>query len=358
MAANQRPRSWLRRRWWLVLLILIGVPALLARIALDPSSIEALLKQVARDQYALDLQVAGAVSLKVFPRPRLSLSETTVADTQGRQLAALKRLEVDLPWRSLWTTPPPLGRVWMTDVQIQAGPALDDWWALFNTGPPSPTLQWPVIADGFSARRVRYFAAAAVEPEAAGEESEPATNPPLNIEIEAIDLEPLYAGAPLGLDLVVHAQGYRLALRLSGRADERDGALRVASGEYELAFGPEGDDDEALQVQGNMDLSLLAAGAVRGEFEAQIDDPRWLAELSGLPLQAPLTVQAELSGEQPYETDVQAAIKSAELDLLGRWPLGGDALARPAFLRGDYRGSDDLRLDGIDLQRQPPQPDP
>lgn len=357
MDTAQRPRSWLRRRWWLVFIVLVGLPALLARIALDPSNIEALLKQVATDKYALDLQVPGEVSLQVFPRPRLSLRGARLNDLQDRELATLERLEVDLPWRSLWTSPPPLGRIWMTDVRIQAGPALDDWWALFNTGPPSPTLHWPVIADGFSARRVRYVTAAMAETSAdeSPDEQDYAVG---DVEIEAIDLDPLYAGAPLNLELAVHAQGHRFALRLSGRAEERGGALRIAGGEFEFAFGPTGDDDEALQAQGTADLSLFAAGGLRGQIDLNVEDPRWLAEQSGLALQQPLKLQAELTGALDYETDVLAAINSEELQFTGRWPIGGDAAAREAYLRGDYTGSDGLRLQGLELVRQPPAENP
>jgi len=353
MDTAQRPRSWLRRRWWLLLIVLIGLPALLARIALDPSSIEALLKQVATDRYALDLQVPGEVSLQVFPRPRLSLRQARLNDLHGRELATLERLEVDLPWRSLWTSPPPLGRIWMTDVRIQAGPALDNWWALFNTGPPSPTLHWPVIADGFSARRVRYVAAAMTET-SADELPDGQANAIGDVAVEAIDLDPLYAGAPLNLELVMHAQGYRFALRLSGRAEENGGALRIAGGEFETAFGPAGDDDEALQAQGTADLSLFAAGGLRGQIDLTVEDPRWLAEQAGLALRQPVSVQAELTGALDYETDVVAAIDSKELQLTGRWPIGGDAAAREAYLRGDYEGSDGLSLKGLELVRQRP----
>ncbi len=231
-----------------------------------------------------------------------------------------------------------------------------------------------MIADGFSARRVRYLnspptreaAEIAVasnvlaQPDDSVDDAA-ADNAEIDnvlVEIEAVDLEPLYSGAPLGLDLALHAQGYRFALRLSGRAEDSSGALRVAGGQFEAAFGPQGDDDEALQAQGTVDLSLLAAGGLRGEIAAVLEDPRWLAELSGLALQQALRVQVQLDGQQAYETDLAATINSEELQLEGRWPIGGDPLSREAYLRGDYAGSDGVTLEGLELVRESPAQDP
>ena len=350
-----RPRWY--RRWWLwLLLVLLALPALLAAILLDPASIERTLKQLARENYGLELRIEGQVALTVFPRPRLALTQVRLSDGASRGLARMERLEVDLPWRSLWTSPPPLGRIWVSDATIMQGPGLDDWLAQFTTGPPAPALHWPVLEDGISARRIRFLAsttAAAQKPDSAdlliAEE-------PTIVEIEALDLDPLYPGAQARIDLVVLAEGYRLGLELGGQAEEAGGALRLAQTRFDLTFGPSGDQDDAVVAQGEGELSLLPAGGGRGTLKLTVSDPRWLGEQAGLALRAPLSVQIDLSGEFDHLTDAALTLNSAELDLSGTWPLGPDSPSRQAQLQGDYRGTDGVQVKGLVIERLPAEP--
>lgn len=351
----ERPRSWLRRRWWLLLIALtLALPAVLALIILDPGNIEALLKRLARENYGLEVQIDGGASLQVFPKPRLSLRQSRLLDEQGRPLASLQRLEVDLPWRSLWTDPPPLGRIWIANVTINGGEALQQWLDRFNTGPPAPSLHWPQLADGFSARRVRFLPGPSVVDDAAAGDS--GTHQDTAWELEYLDLDPLLRGQPLRLELAAVAMEYRLGLSIDGRAEESSGALRLAGAALELAFGPVGPDDEALRLSGRADLSLLPAGGWRGESELTLADPQWLAAQAALALQSPIDVRVLLQGAEDYQTDLLIELRSNELALDGQWPLDAAGDEREASLRGDYRGADGVVVEELELKRELPTP--
>ncbi len=350
---DDRPRSWLRRRWWLLLIALIlALPAILAAILLDPSNIEALLKRLARENYGLQVQIDGGASLQVLPKPRLSLQQAQLLDDQGRPLASLQRLQVDLPWRSLWTDPPPLGRIWVADATINGGDALQQWLDRFNTGPPAPSLHWPQLAEGFSARRVRYLPGQPANP--SDGDSEPLQDDAW--ELEYLDLEPLRRGEALRLELAAIAEGYRLGIRIDGRAEESAGALRLAGAAVEAAFGPVGPDDEAVRLDGRVDLSLLPAGGWRGDAELTLADPSWAATQVALALQSPIAMHVLMQGAEDYQTDLLVELRSEELSLDGQWPLDVTGSGREAFLRGDYRGADGVVVEGLELMRESPTP--
>ncbi len=390
--ANGKPR---RRRWriWLpVLLLLLGMPALFAWWLLDPATVLSILRQTVRESAGLELDSTQPTRLIVIPAPRLALREVSLNDLAGRRLATIETVDVELPWQSLWTRPPPLGRIALSGIELQSGPVLDDWLALWSTGPPKPTLQWPELARGLSLRRVRYYGPViqlapaedeaeaeagadgetrvteetgvdvqtAVDSEtAAVDESAVSDDPPATaatplFELDFLDLDPVAAGAPLRLDLAVLARGYRLGLNLRGRAEDNSGNLRVAAAKLAMAFGPIDGDDEAVRIDGTLDVSYLPAGGLRGQAELEIAEASWIGEQLGLPLKGPLQIELVLSGEEGFDTDVEARINGEGITGTAQWPLGPTADARLAELRLDYEGADGLKIEGLRLTRDRP----
>lgn len=347
-----RRRRW--RWWWLLPLLLLGLPGLAAWWLLDPTVVESLLRQAIRQNAALELQTDTPVQLVVFPAPRLVLRDIRLTDSQGRELARAGGIDADLPWHSLWRRPPELGRIALRDVELRGGQALDDWLALLQTGPPSPTLSWPQLEGGVSIRRLRYFTAP--PPHEAGsaadgdsEQSEPvaAADDSPALELAHLDLEPLRSGGPLQLDLAVLGSGYRLGLRLNGRAEDASGSLRVAAAALELAFGPL-DNDEALRGNGQLDISYLPAGGIRGELGLQIEQARWLATQVGLDLDGPWQISLRASGEADYQTLLEASVEGDGIAGRASWPLDGSSQPSLAL---DLSTRDGLRIEGLQLER-------
>jgi hypothetical protein len=380
-AAPARPR---RRRWrvWLLLLaVLLSLPALFAWWLLDPATVLSILRQSVRETVGLELDSAQPTRLIVVPAPRLALREVHLQDLAGRRLATIERVDVELPWQSLWTRPPALGRIALSGIDLHGGKAMDDWLALWSTGPASPSLRWPELARGLSIRRLRYFAPASDTkgPEPTGSPQQPPppgsveespaqavvedgssagaaladTNQPL-FELEFIDLDPVASGAPLNVDLAVLAQSYRLGLNLRGRADDSSGSLRVLGAELALAFGPIDGDDEVLRVNGELDLSYLPAGGLRGGAQLVLEESAWIGARLGLPLSGPWQIELVLRGEEAFDTDIEARISGAGLEASANWPLGPTAATRLAELRLDYEGADGLMVEGLRLTREPP----
>ncbi len=390
--ASGKPR---RRRWriWLpIVLLLLGMPALFAWWLLDPATVLSILRQTVRESAGLELDSTQPTRLIVVPAPRLALREVSLHDLAGRELASIETVDVELPWQSLWTRPPPLGRIALSGIDLQSGPVLDDWLALWSTGPPKPTLQWPELARGLSLRRVRYYGPV-VQPAPTEDEAEaetgaddearvdeetgadvqtavdrqtaagdasavsddtPATAATPLFELDFFDLDPVAAGAPLRLDLAVLAQGYRLGLNLRGRAEDSSGSLRVAAADLAMAFGPIDGNDEAVRIDGTLDLSYLPAGGLRGQADLEMADAGWIGEQLGLPLKGPLQIGLVLSGEQGFDTDIKAQISGDGIEGTARWPLGPTADHRLAELRLDYEGADGLKIEGLRLTRDLP----
>lgn len=347
-----RRRRW--RWWWLLPLLLLGLPGLAAWWLLDPAVVESLLRQAIRQNAALELQTDRPVQLVVFPAPRLALRDIRLTDSQGHELARAGGIDADLPWHSLWRRPPELGRIALRDVELRGGQALDDWLALLQTGPPSPTLSWPQLEGGLSIRRLRYFAApprSGPEPAAAADsqqtEAVAAADDSPALELAHLDLEPLRSGGPLQLDLAVVANGYRLGMRVDGRAEDASGSLRVAAAALELAFGPL-DDDEALRGSGQLDLSYLPAGGIRGELSLQFEQVRWLATQAGLDLDGPWQISLRASGEADYQTRLEVAVDGDGIAGRGSWPLDGSGQPSLAL---DLRTRDGLQIEGLQLER-------
>jgi hypothetical protein len=378
--ASSKPR---RRRWriWLpILLVLLALPGLFAWWLLDPTTVLSILRQTVRESAGLELDSEQPTRLIVIPAPRLALREVSLHDLQGRQLASIESIDVELPWESLWTRPPPLGRIALSGIDLQSGPVLDDWLALWSQGPPQPSLQWPELARGLSVRRLRYYqplptsapveeqGSAATEPVTdetsanpsnangdpalANEPSQSAGDP--LFEIDFLDLDPVASGEALRLDLAVLAQGYRLGLNLRGRAEDASGSLRVAAAELAMAFGPIDGDDEAVRIEGTLDVSYLPAGGLRGDAELAIADASWIGAQLGLPLKGPVQIALTLTGEEGYDTDIQAQVTGEGISGSAQWPLGPTAAERLAELRLDYTGADGLRIEGLRLTRDLP----
>ena len=352
-AATTRRRRW--RWWWLLPLLLLGVPGLLAWWLLDPTVVLALLRQAVHENVALELETGQPVELVVFPAPRLALREVRLTDLQAQELARIEGIDVELPWNSLWQRPPTLGRISLREVDLQAGPALDQWLAQWDTGPASPSLSWPRLERGLAIRRLRYHDATVASDEASATpvtpETTPATPEPL-FELAHLELEPLRSGGPLQLDLAVIASGLRLGLIVDGRAEDANGNLRVAAATIELAAGPVDGNDEAVRGTGQLDLSYLPSGAWRGDLKLELADGQWLAQQAGLDLAGPWQLDLQLSGEDPYQTLLQATAKGEGLDATIAWPIGSEQQPR---IEADIQTRDGLRIEGLQLQREAPE---
>lgn len=367
-AREPRRRRW--RFWLLLLAVLLGLPALFAWWLLDPGTVLAILRQTVRETVGLELASSQPTRLIVMPAPRLALREVVLHDLIGRRLATIERVDVELPWQSLWTRPPPLGRIALSGIDLHSGEAFDDWRALWSTGPAAPTLQWPRLERGLSLRRLRYFAplndaagpalsdSDASAPGSAsglaadGGAASTAMPEQALFELEFVDLDPVASGAPLVLDLAVLAQGHRLGISLRGRADDSSGSLRVVGAELALAFGPVDGDDEIVRVNGSLDLSYLPAGGLRGDADLVIEESAWIGSQLGVPLGGTLQVDLVLRGEEGFDTDIEAKIAGSGVDATAHWPLGPTAASRRAELRLDYQGADGLIVKGLRLSRE------
>jgi hypothetical protein len=101
---------------------------------LRPAALTALLSDQARRQFGLDLRLASDLRYALRPGPSLSLPAAEVRSSgETDPLFSAARIELTLPWSSLWRRPPPIERLLIERPELDLD-ALERWLARRPTG--------------------------------------------------------------------------------------------------------------------------------------------------------------------------------------------------------------------------------
>lgn len=113
-----------------MLLVVAGAGAWLLR----PAALTALLSEQARRQFGLELRLASDLRYALTPGLSLSLPAAEVRGSgETDPLFRAARVELALPWSSLWRRPPPIERLVLERPELDLD-ALERWLARQPTG--------------------------------------------------------------------------------------------------------------------------------------------------------------------------------------------------------------------------------